>query len=113
MELRSGHMEIIDINDYVETTEEKWINYTLTEVNNSLVRLGIFKGEFHWHHHDGEDEFFYVITGKLLLDLEDRTIELLPNQGFTVPKGVEHRTRALEKTVVIMVEGNTVDPGGD
>ena len=106
-------MEIIDINDYVETTEEKWINYTLTEVNNSLVRLGIFKGEFHWHHHDGEDEFFYVITGKLLLDLEDRTIELLPNQGFTVPKGVEHRTRALEKTVVIMVEGNTVDPGGD
>lgn len=106
-------MEIIDINDYVERTKEKWINYTLTEVNNSLVRLGIFEGEFHWHHHDGEDEFFYVITGKLLLDLEDRTIELLPYQGFTVPKGVEHRTRALEKTVVIMVEGNTVEPRGD
>jgi len=106
-------MEIIDIDDYVEQTEEKWINYTLTGVNDSLVRLGIFEGEFHWHHHDREDEFFYVVTGKLLLDLGDRTMELLPNQGFTVPKGVEHRTRALEKTVVIMVEGDTVAPRGD
>lgn len=113
MELRSGHMEIIDINDYVERTEEKWINYTLTGVNDSLVRLGIFEGEFHWHHHDMEDEFFYVITGKLLLDLENRTIELMPNQGFTIPKGVEHRTRAREKTVVIMVEGDTVVPRGN
>ena len=106
-------MEIIEIDDYVEQTEEKWINYTLTGVNDSLVRLGIFEGEFHWHHHDREDEFFYVVTGKLLLDLGDRTMELLPNQGFTVPKGVEHRTRALEKTVVIMVEGDTVAPRGD
>ncbi len=106
-------MEIIDINDYVERTEEKWINYTLTGVNDSLVRLGIFEGEFHWHHHDMEDEFFYVITGKLLLDLENRTIELMPNQGFTIPKGVEHRTRAREKTVVIMVEGDTVVPRGN
>jgi len=106
-------MEIIDIDGIVEQTEEKWINYTLSKVNESLIRLGIFEGEFHWHHHDREDEFFYVISGKLLLDVEDNTIELLPNQGFTVPRGVEHRTRAEEKTVVIMVEGDTVEPKGD
>lgn len=106
-------MEIIDINDYVKQTKEKWVNYTLCKVNNSLVRLGIFEGEFHWHHHDKEDEFFYVISGKLLLDLKDKTIELLPNQGFAVPKGVEHRTRAQVKTVVIMVEGDSVNPQGD
>jgi len=106
-------MEVIDINEYIKQTKEKWINYTLTKVNNSLIRLGIFEGEFHWHHHDKEDEFFYVISGKLILDIKNKTIELHPNQGFTVPRGVEHRTRAGEKTVVLMVEGDTVNPKGD
>ncbi|MEA3557670.1 MAG: cupin domain-containing protein, partial [Candidatus Thermoplasmatota archaeon] len=80
---RVGHMELIDLNVLVRNTKEDWINYTLTEVNNSLVRMGIFLGEFHWHHHDREDEFFYVVSGKLLLDLPDRKLELLPGQGFT------------------------------
>jgi mannose-6-phosphate isomerase-like protein (cupin superfamily) len=113
MKIESNHMEIIDINEIVENTQEKWINYTLSRVNNSLIRLGIFEGEFHWHHHDNEDEFFYVISGKLLLDINNETIELKPNQGYTVPRGVEHRTRAEEKTIVIMVEGDTVNPKGD
>ncbi len=105
--------KIIDINEIVKSTKEKWINFTLSEVNDSLIRLGIFEGEFHWHHHDKEDEFFYVISGKLLLDVEDKTYELTANQGFTVPRGVEHRTRADEKTIVLMIEGNTVNPRGD
>jgi mannose-6-phosphate isomerase-like protein (cupin superfamily) len=113
MEVEKGHMEIIDINGILDQTTEKWINYTLCRVNNSLVRLGIFEGEFHWHHHDKEDELFYVIKGKLILDVGEETIELLPNQAYTVPCGIEHRTRALEKTVVIMVEGDTVNPKGD
>ena len=75
---RVGHMELIDVNELVRNTKEDWINYTLTEVNSSLVRMGIFLGEFHWHHHDREDEFFYVVSGKLLLDLPDRKLELLP-----------------------------------
>jgi mannose-6-phosphate isomerase-like protein (cupin superfamily) len=104
---------IVDIDEMVGSTEEDWVNYTLTRVNNSLVRLGIFLGEFHWHHHDREDEFFLVLSGKLLLDVEDETLELLPRQGYTVPRGVEHRTRAKEKTVVLMVEGDTVKPEGD
>jgi mannose-6-phosphate isomerase-like protein (cupin superfamily) len=108
-----GHLEIIDINGIVEATEEKWMNCTLSEVNDSLIRMGIFEGDFHWHHHDKEDEFFFVVSGKLLLDLEDKTLELTPGQGFTVPRGVEHRTRAEEKTVVLMVEGNTIKPRGD
>lgn len=113
MNSKPGHMKIIDINDYFKITKDKWVNYTLCVVNKSLVRLGIFDGEFHWHHHAQEDEFFYVISGKLLLDLEDKTIELLPNQGFTVTRGIEHRTRTREKTVVLMVEGDTVNPKGD
>jgi mannose-6-phosphate isomerase-like protein (cupin superfamily) len=106
-------MQVLDVDNLVVNTKEKWINYTLSNVNSSVVRLGIFEGEFHWHHHDLEDELFFVLSGKLLLDLKDRTFELTPNQGFTVPKGVEHRTRAQEKTVVLMVEGDTVKPKGD
>lgn len=105
--------EIIDIPSIVGACSEKWYNTTLSQVNDSLVRLGIFEGEFHWHHHDNEDEFFYVISGRLLLDLEDGMIELSENQAYTVPKGVEHRTRAEEKTVVLMVEADTVNPKGD
>ena len=108
-----GHSTVIDVQKMVDDCPEKWINFSLTEVNDCLVRLGIFEGEFHWHKHDEEDEFFYVVDGKLLLDLEGETLELLPKQGYTVPRKVMHRTRAKEKTVVLMIEGNTVDPKGD
>jgi mannose-6-phosphate isomerase-like protein (cupin superfamily) len=113
MSEKIGQSEVIDIQNIVESIPEKWYNTTLSQVNESLVRLGIFEGEFHWHHHDLEDEFFYVISGKLLLDLQEGTIELNENQGYTVPKGVEHRTRATEKTIVLMVETETVKPKGD
>jgi mannose-6-phosphate isomerase-like protein (cupin superfamily) len=54
-----------------------------------------------------------VISGKLFIDLKDRTIELNPQQGFLVPKGINHRTRAPERTAIMMVEGATVKPTGD
>ncbi|HAF96146.1 MAG: cupin [Elusimicrobia bacterium GWC2_51_8] len=108
-----GQSTIIDINRRVMENTEKWINFNLTEVNDCLVRLGIFEGEFHWHKHNEEDEFFLVVEGRLFLDLEGKTLELLPNQGYTVPRAVLHRTRASEKTVVLMVEKNTVNPKGD
>lgn len=108
-----GHLEVIDLNEIERTTPDRWFNCTLSKVNDSLVRMGIFEGEFHWHHHDREDEFFFVVSGKLLLDLGGSTVELLPGQGFTVPRGMEHRTRAVERTVVLMVEGDTVKPAGD
>jgi mannose-6-phosphate isomerase-like protein (cupin superfamily) len=113
MDSEKGHMEIIDIPGIVEAVKEKWFNTTLSHVNDSLVRLGIFEGEFHWHKHYKEDEFFFVISGKLLLDVEGDTLELQPSQGYTVPKGVQHRTRADEKTIVLMIEKDTVKPKGD
>ena len=63
--------------------------------------------------HHQEDEFFYVVEGRLLLDLEGRTVELAPRQGILVPRGVLHRTRAPTRTVVLMVEAATVVPTGD
>ena len=78
-----------------------------------MVRLGVLHGEFHWHHHDDEDEFFYVVEGQLLVDLEDKTIELNPGEGTMVPKTVRHRTRAPVRTVLLMFEGAGVIPTGD
>jgi mannose-6-phosphate isomerase-like protein (cupin superfamily) len=106
-------LELIDIPNLVPTFKDAWSNQTLCRVNDSVVRLGVVHGEFHWHKHDAEDEFFYVVDGKLLVDLEGRTIELFPKQGLVVPKGVVHRTRAPQKTVILMVETASVIPTGN
>jgi mannose-6-phosphate isomerase-like protein (cupin superfamily) len=82
-------------------------------VNASVVRVGVIEGEYHWHKHDDDDEFFYVVEGKLLIDLEDRMVELAPGQGFVVSKGIVHRTRAPERTVILMVENAGIVPTGD
>ena len=82
-------------------------------MNDAVVRLGVMQGEYHWHKHDAEDEFFDTLSGRFLIDLEDRTVELAPGQGFVVPKGVLHRTRAPERTVILMVERASIVPTGD
>ena len=105
--------EIIDVPKIAAVANEKWSNRTLTKVNDSVVRIGIIEGEFHWHKHDKDDEFFYVTEGKLLIDLEGRTIELNSGQGVTIPKGVMHRPRAPKRTVILMVETANIVPTGD
>ncbi len=112
MDIKYQHHELIDIPKMIEDCSEKWYNQTLTKVNDSVVRLGIIEGDYHWHKHEGEDEFFYVVSGRLLIDLEDQTIELKPKQGTTISKGVMHRPRAIGKTVILMVEASSIDPIG-
>jgi mannose-6-phosphate isomerase-like protein (cupin superfamily) len=106
-------LERIDVSALVEACTDPWYNQTLCRVNDSVVRLGVVQGEYHWHKHDQEDEFFYVVEGRFLIDLEGRSVELGPRQGFVVPRGVVHRTRAPERTVILMVEGATVVPIGN
>jgi mannose-6-phosphate isomerase-like protein (cupin superfamily) len=113
LDVKFDHLELIDVPKMVKECTDKWFNQTLTEVNDSVVRLGIVQGEYHWHKHDNDDEFFFVVEGQLLIDLEDRTIELNPGQGVTITKGVMHRPRAPKKTVMLMVETNAIQPTGD
>jgi mannose-6-phosphate isomerase-like protein (cupin superfamily) len=113
LEAKYNPLELIDIPALAGSFKDTWTNQTLCRVNDSVVRLGVVRGEFHWHKHDAEDEFFYVVDGQLLIDLEGRTVELLPKQGFLVPKGVVHRTRAPEKTIILMMEGAGVIPTGN
>lgn len=102
----------IDVQQLVDACTFPWYNQTLCRVNDSVVRLGVVQGEYHWHEHTEEDEFFYVVEGRFLIDLEDRTVELLPRHGFVVPRGVRHRPRAPERTVILMVEGAGIVPTG-
>ncbi len=106
-------LEVIDEKGLADACAFKWYNQTLCQVNQSAVRLGVVQGEYHWHKHDADDEFFYVVEGKLLIDLEGRTVELPPRHGFVVPKGILHRTRAPERTVILMVENAGIIPTGN
>ena len=108
-----GHLQVIDLAEVINAVRHPWFNQTLCRVNESVVRLGVVKGEYHWHKHDDLDEFFYVVEGLFLIDLENRTVELGPQQGFVVPRGIRHRTRAPQRTVILMVEGEAIVPTGD
>ena len=113
LDIKYGHLEVIDIPSLVQECKDKWFNQTLTRLNDSVVRIGIVQGEYHWHKHDDDDEFFFVLEGKLFIDLEGKTIELNPSQGVTISKGILHRPRAPYKTVMLMVETSSIQPTGN
>jgi mannose-6-phosphate isomerase-like protein (cupin superfamily) len=106
-------LEKIALDPVIAEITHPWFNQTLCRVNDSVVRMGVMQGEYHWHKHDNDDEFFYVLSGRFIIDLEGRSVELQPNEGFVVPKGVMHCTRAPEKSVILMVETAAIVPTGD
>jgi mannose-6-phosphate isomerase-like protein (cupin superfamily) len=106
-------LEKIDVPALVSAVTDQWYNQTLCQVNDSVIRLGVMQGEYHWHKHDNDDEFFFCLEGEFLVDLEDRTVTLAARQGFVVPRGVVHKTRAPRKCVILMVESAAIVPTGD
>ena len=106
-------LQLVDVPSLVEACSDRWYNQTLCQVNDSVVRLGVMQGEYHWHKHENDDEFFFVLEGRFIIDLEERSVELAQRQGFVVPKGVVHRTRAPERTIILMVETASIIPTGD
>ena len=121
LDVRFCALEKIELDPLVEAVRDQWYNQTLARVNDSVVRLGVMEGQYHWHKHDEDDEFFYVVEGRFLIDLDPaadgetpgRVVELRPREGFVVPKGVVHRTRAPERSVVLMIETAAIIPTGD
>src|ERR1051325_457600 len=103
----------VDVPSLVKACTDNWYNQTLCKVNDSVVRLGVMQGEYHWHKHDKDDEFFFVLEGHFVIDLEDRSIDLQAQEGFVVPRGVVHRTRAPDRAVILMVETAAIVPTGD
>jgi glyoxylate utilization-related uncharacterized protein len=113
LDIKYGPLEVVDVPAIVAACADRWFNQTLVRVNDSVVRLGIIEGEYHWHRHEADDEFFFVVEGRLFVDIEGKTFSLEPRQGLTVPRGLEHRTRAPERTVILMVENAGIIPTGD
>jgi mannose-6-phosphate isomerase-like protein (cupin superfamily) len=111
--VKFGFLELIDVPGIIAASKKQWSNQTLCRVNDCVVRLAVVQGEFHWHKHDEEDEFFLTLEGRFLIDLEDKTVTLGRHQGYTIPRGVVHRTRAPERTAVLLVEKSTIRPTGD
>jgi mannose-6-phosphate isomerase-like protein (cupin superfamily) len=108
-----GPLEVIDVQKLANACTDKWYNQTLCKVNDSVIRMAVVQGEYHWHEHNEIDEFFFVLDGRFLIDLENGVIELASGQGFVVPKGVRHRTRAPQRTVILMIERADIIPTGD
>src|ERR1700740_225664 len=104
LDIKFDPLAMIDVNHLAAAVSDQWYNQTLCKVNDSVVRLGVMQGEYHWHKHDKDDEFFFVLSGTFIIDLEGRSVELGPNQGFVVPRGVMHCTRAPERSVILMFE---------
>ena len=106
-------LEVVDLQPLIDACQFQWYNQTLCKVNDSVVRLGVMHGEYHWHKHDADDEFFYVVEGQFIIDLEGRSVKLGARQGFVVPRGVLHRTRAPVRSVILMVETASIVPTGN
>ncbi|HEV8502821.1 MAG TPA: cupin domain-containing protein [Casimicrobiaceae bacterium] len=113
LDVKFPPLSLVDVGALVEACTDRWYNQTLCKVNDSVVRMGVMQGEYHWHKHDNDDEFFFVLEGRFIIDLEGRSVDLGPRQGFVVPKGVIHRTRAPERAVILMVETSAIIPTGD
>jgi mannose-6-phosphate isomerase-like protein (cupin superfamily) len=113
LDIKFAPFSVVNVPALVAACNERWYNQTLCKVNDSVIRLGVLQGEYHWHKHDNDDEFFFVLEGHFIIDLEDRSVELQPLEGFVVPKGVVHRTRAPERAVILMAETSAIIPTGD
>jgi mannose-6-phosphate isomerase-like protein (cupin superfamily) len=113
LDIKFPALSVVDVPRLISQCRDRWYNQTLCKVNDSVVRLGVMQGEYHWHKHDNDDEFFFVLDGHFIIDLEDRTVDLRPSEGFVVPKGVRHRTRAPDRAVILMVETAGIVPTGD
>lgn len=113
LDIKFPALSLVDVPALVRACKDRWYNQTLCKVNDSVVRLGVVQGEYHWHKHDNDDEFFFVLEGHLIIDLEGRSVDLQPQEGFVVPKGVVHRTRAPDRAVILMVETAAIVPTGD
>jgi mannose-6-phosphate isomerase-like protein (cupin superfamily) len=113
LDIKFPALSTVDVPALIRAVTHPWYNQTLCKVNDSVVRLGVMQGEYHWHKHDNDEEFFFVLEGHFIIDLQDRSIDLQQFEGFVVPKGVVHRTRAPDRAVILMMETASIVPTGD
>jgi mannose-6-phosphate isomerase-like protein (cupin superfamily) len=97
-------METINVVDKLQAIDAYWTPHIVGTLNGQHVKLAKLQGEFVWHHHEHEDELFYVIKGRLILRFRDRDVTLDPGEFCIVPKGVEHLPIAHEEVHIMLFE---------
>ena len=101
-------MEIVNLKDKMRRVQEYWSPKIVGELNDTYVKVVKLQGEFVWHHHAGEDELFFVVEGRLRMQLRDSNCDLGPGEFIIVPRGVEHCPKALTDEVhVVLIEPRT------
>ena len=110
-------MRTISLSEKLSRFSDYWTPKIVGEINDSHVKLVKLKGEFVWHQHENEDEFFLVIKGKLLIKLRDGDVTLEEGEMVIIPRGVEHMPVAEDEVHVLLLEPkttiNTGNAGGD
>ena len=113
LDIKFPALSLVDVPSLVEACTDKWYNQTLCKVNDSVIRLGVMQGEYHWHKHDNDDEFFFVLDGHFIVDLEERSVDLQPREGFVVPRASCIARERRSSAVILMVENAAIIPTGD
>src|SRR5688500_6707447 len=105
-------MEKVNLMQKLSLFNEHWSPKIVGELNNQLIKLVKFKGDFIWHKHDEEDELFLVVKGTFIMELRDKNIELNEGEFLIVPRGVEHKPVASEEAWVMLFEpASTLNTG--
>lgn len=106
-------LQRLDVQRLIDDTADAWHNQTRCRVGDTVVRLGVMQGEHHWHKHDEQDEFFFLLDGLFRIELKGLdTVELRPRQAFIVPKRLLHRPVVPQRSAVLMIErGDVVATG--
>lgn len=105
-------MEKVNLAQKLSLFSEYWSPKIVGELNGQQVKLVKFKGEFVWHHHEHEDELFFVVQGQFKMLFRDRTVTLNPGEFLVVPRGVEHKPVADEEVHVMLLEpASTLNTG--
>jgi len=96
-------LSVVDVPSLVASCKDRWYNQTLCKVNDSVVRLGVMQVEYHWHKHDNDDEFFFVLDGHFVIDLERKSIDLKPHQGYVVPSKLTRFINLLSLLLLVSI----------
>ena len=103
----------IDILEKFDLFNDYWNPRIIGESNGQLIKIAKVKGEFVWHDHKDQDELFYVVKGRLFIDLESETIDLKEGQMTIIRRGTKHRPRTKEECWIMLVEPESTKHTGD
>jgi mannose-6-phosphate isomerase-like protein (cupin superfamily) len=102
-----GESRVVNLAAKLATFSERWSPKVVGELNGQMVKVVKFLGPFVWHHHDDEDELFYVIRGRFRMEFRDRAVDVAQGEFIIVPRGVEHRPVADQEVEVMLFEPAT------